>query len=248
VKIGAKIVRHGRSFTFRMAEVMVPRTLFRQIRDAIAALRPLPPARCCVPPQSLAGQTVGRVTAFIHHPTQPNRRSDSHHRTARLAVDAFPTFLPLKKPAGDEYPTSRRLIGCASGECRVNISAAKARAMAAPMLRAAPVITAVLPARRGIPDGPSDAVFIYRNPFRISSLATRSVELIIAGRAVDRPPGRLNGPLRRIDRILHVVAQLIDLVASLLSRASLFTARDVEQQCQRGRRNEPVPHKLSCPR
>jgi hypothetical protein len=46
VKIGAKIVRHGRSITFRMAEVMVPRTLFQQILDAIAALRPLPPARC----------------------------------------------------------------------------------------------------------------------------------------------------------------------------------------------------------
>jgi len=46
VKIGAKIVRHGRSITFRMAEVMVSRGLFQQILDAIAALRPLPPARC----------------------------------------------------------------------------------------------------------------------------------------------------------------------------------------------------------
>ena len=47
VKIGAKIVRHGRSITFQMAEVMVPRALFQQILAAIAALRPLPPpARC----------------------------------------------------------------------------------------------------------------------------------------------------------------------------------------------------------
>jgi hypothetical protein len=46
VKIGAKIVRHGRSITFQMAEVMVSRGLFQQILDAIAALRPLPPARC----------------------------------------------------------------------------------------------------------------------------------------------------------------------------------------------------------
>ena len=45
VKIGAKIVRHGRSITFQMAEVMVPRTLFQQTLDVIAALRPLPPAR-----------------------------------------------------------------------------------------------------------------------------------------------------------------------------------------------------------
>jgi hypothetical protein len=46
VKIGARIVRHGRSVTFQMAEVMLPRALFQQILDAIAALRPLPPVRC----------------------------------------------------------------------------------------------------------------------------------------------------------------------------------------------------------
>ncbi len=46
VKIGAKIVRHGRSITFQMAEVMVSRGLFQEILDAIAALRPLPAVRC----------------------------------------------------------------------------------------------------------------------------------------------------------------------------------------------------------
>ena len=46
VKIGAKIVQHGRSITFQMAEVMVTRGLFQQILDAIAALRPLPRSRC----------------------------------------------------------------------------------------------------------------------------------------------------------------------------------------------------------
>ena len=46
VKIGAKIVRHGRSITFQMAEVMVPRQLFEKILTAIEALGPLPPARC----------------------------------------------------------------------------------------------------------------------------------------------------------------------------------------------------------
>ncbi len=46
VKIGARIVRHGRSITFQMAEVMVPRGLFQSILAAIAALRPLPPERC----------------------------------------------------------------------------------------------------------------------------------------------------------------------------------------------------------
>jgi hypothetical protein len=46
VKIGAKIVRHGRSITFQMAEVAVPRALFQQILRAISALRLSPPARC----------------------------------------------------------------------------------------------------------------------------------------------------------------------------------------------------------
>jgi hypothetical protein len=46
VKIGAKIVRYSRSITFQMAEVMVPRALFENILSTIAALRPLPPARC----------------------------------------------------------------------------------------------------------------------------------------------------------------------------------------------------------
>ncbi len=46
VKVGAKIVRHGRSITFQMAEVIVSRALFQQTLDAIAALHPLPPTRC----------------------------------------------------------------------------------------------------------------------------------------------------------------------------------------------------------
>jgi hypothetical protein len=46
VKIGAKVVRHSRSITFQMAEVMVPRGLFEKILSTIAALRPLPRARC----------------------------------------------------------------------------------------------------------------------------------------------------------------------------------------------------------
>jgi hypothetical protein len=45
VRIGAEIVRHGRSITFQMAEIMMPRYLFQKILAA-AALRPLPTARC----------------------------------------------------------------------------------------------------------------------------------------------------------------------------------------------------------
>ena len=46
IKIGAKIVRPGRSIIFQMAEAMVSRGLFRQILDTIAALRPFPAVRC----------------------------------------------------------------------------------------------------------------------------------------------------------------------------------------------------------
>ena len=45
VKIGAKVVRHGRYITFRMAEVAIPRHLFAAILCLIDDLRPsaLPP-------------------------------------------------------------------------------------------------------------------------------------------------------------------------------------------------------------
>jgi len=46
VKIGAKVVTHGRYLVFQMAEVTVPRELFRGILDRIAGLRPSVVARC----------------------------------------------------------------------------------------------------------------------------------------------------------------------------------------------------------
>jgi len=42
VKIGAKIVRHGRYVIFQMAEVAVPRELFQEIMRLIDGLRPRP--------------------------------------------------------------------------------------------------------------------------------------------------------------------------------------------------------------
>jgi hypothetical protein len=43
IKIGAKIVRHGRFITFQMAEVAIPRALFTQVLGLIADLRVPPP-------------------------------------------------------------------------------------------------------------------------------------------------------------------------------------------------------------
>ncbi len=42
IKIGAKIVRHGRYVTFQLAEVAIPRTLFAGILRRIDRLRPKP--------------------------------------------------------------------------------------------------------------------------------------------------------------------------------------------------------------
>ena len=39
IKIGAKIVRHARYVTFQMAEVAVPRKLFREILQRIARMK-----------------------------------------------------------------------------------------------------------------------------------------------------------------------------------------------------------------
>ena len=46
VKIGAKVIAHARSTVFQMAEVAVPRELFRRILAMIDDLRPKPIAPC----------------------------------------------------------------------------------------------------------------------------------------------------------------------------------------------------------
>jgi len=42
IKIGAKVISHGRYVAFQMAEVAIPRTLFSDILRLIAELRPPP--------------------------------------------------------------------------------------------------------------------------------------------------------------------------------------------------------------
>ena len=43
IKIGAKVVSHGRHVAFQMAEVAIPRQMFQDILRLIAELRPQPP-------------------------------------------------------------------------------------------------------------------------------------------------------------------------------------------------------------
>ena len=42
IKIGAKVVRHGRYVTFQLAEVAIPNSLFAEILRLIDRLRPAP--------------------------------------------------------------------------------------------------------------------------------------------------------------------------------------------------------------
>jgi len=42
IKIGAKVVSHGRSIAFQMAEDAIARQMFQEIRQLIADLRPKP--------------------------------------------------------------------------------------------------------------------------------------------------------------------------------------------------------------
>ena len=42
IKIGAKVVRHGRYIAFQLAEVAISRELFAKILQLIAQLRPTP--------------------------------------------------------------------------------------------------------------------------------------------------------------------------------------------------------------
>src|SRR5262249_26252275 len=43
IKIGAKVVSHGRYIVFQMAEVAIPRQMFQEILRLIAELQPQPP-------------------------------------------------------------------------------------------------------------------------------------------------------------------------------------------------------------
>jgi hypothetical protein len=43
IKIGGKVISHGRSIAFQMVEVAIPRQMFQEILWLIAELRPKPP-------------------------------------------------------------------------------------------------------------------------------------------------------------------------------------------------------------
>ena len=64
IKIGAKVVSHGRYIALQMAEVAIPRQMFQEILQLIAELWPKPPP----------GR---RETPIVTHSRAPDRRSAS---------------------------------------------------------------------------------------------------------------------------------------------------------------------------
>jgi hypothetical protein len=61
VKIGARIVRHGRYMVFQLAELAVPRALFAEILRRIDGLRAKPPPLAAARQAMNDGNTAGEV-------------------------------------------------------------------------------------------------------------------------------------------------------------------------------------------
>jgi hypothetical protein len=59
IKIGAKVVSHGRYVAFQMAEVAIPRQMFQEILRLIGELRPVAAPRA----------SMRRPCSCVHHQT-----------------------------------------------------------------------------------------------------------------------------------------------------------------------------------
>ena len=78
IKIGAKVVSHGRYIVFQMAEVAIPRQMFQEILRLIAELRLLPPVHAST-------ATNGR-SASECHAKWPDRPSNAMQEPAMPEV------------------------------------------------------------------------------------------------------------------------------------------------------------------
>ncbi len=107
VEIGAKVVRHGRSITFQMAEVMVSHDLFQQILDAIAALRPSPLPRCRGGIPLPAWWTIDRRRASRRRPRAGNSHRNGEHIADQAANSAITGSQVLISAAGRGYRPPR---------------------------------------------------------------------------------------------------------------------------------------------
>ena len=131
IKIGAKIVRHGRYVTFQMAEVVIPRDLFadilRRIDRRLPTAAPAPACRDGTPFLRVAADRIGapgsapdRRQNCLFRATNaaqlglnhPDRREDGCHSKANCTSSGFESHstgwevsiwgIPITKPSADE--------------------------------------------------------------------------------------------------------------------------------------------------
>jgi hypothetical protein len=92
IKIGAKVVSHGRYVVFQMAEVGIPRQRFQEILRLIAELRPQPPRQ---------------HEAFDCHALKSNRQEECvqmlDHRSGLLVAHPHLASVLAARPKKREY-------------------------------------------------------------------------------------------------------------------------------------------------
>ncbi len=129
IKIGAKVVSHGRYVAFQMAEVAIPRQMFQEILRLIGELRLQPPPRLRETPDGDAFKS-DRWEECVKMPAKMARSSPRPSsglpevtvavRTALLSCrEAGKTrvFTPAQEPSGESGLSSRArfvpICGCA---------------------------------------------------------------------------------------------------------------------------------------
>ena len=117
IKIGGKVVNHGRYIAFQMAEVAVPRKLFAEI------LQPIPHVPGRGRPAGRAGGSARRGLAgrggASDEPSRPRRLSPQRHGERR-GSQSWPTYNQLFR----ELPRSRLILPRSGATVRAPGSAA----------------------------------------------------------------------------------------------------------------------------
>ena len=115
IKIGAKVVSHGRYVTFQMAEVAVPRQMFAEILSLIARLRRTARAGMTRRRGQSASGNQGRGMPWC----KQIGRASALERFSRRSRSLFARGdgdLPLPKPVRSAMLAAKLLV---SGECRL---------------------------------------------------------------------------------------------------------------------------------
>ena len=129
IKIGAKVVSHGRYVVFQMAEVAIPRQMFQEILPLIAELRPQPPP--------------APAEAFDCHAFRRNRQEECVQMPVKIARSTTrPSFWlrellvasHISRLASRDAAKSllSTLVSESSGECRLRYICVMRRCKAGP--------------------------------------------------------------------------------------------------------------------